>query len=191
MAAAAAVFILPNLYMQKVLGFSAAKSGLGMLPQAFTATGMGAVFGYAFGRLSSLQNVLLGVVPFLVGLLLFALLPLIAPDGGYALLILLPLVLAAFGGPYSAMSFMANSTKVVSTQQQGIATSVLMTSQQIGLSLGVSLVLTIATSSEGPAVSTDRSLRYAYLAAFAVAVLGACFAFARRQGSSAADRADA
>jgi len=173
MVAASAMFILPNLYMQRVMGFSAAESGFGMLPQALTNITTGGVLAYAVGRFSFRQNLLTANVAYVCGLSLFLLVPLLLPHAGYALLIGLPLVLSSFGGPFGAFAIIADSTANSPPDQQGLITSVIMSSQQVGLALGVALVLTIASSGDTLGAGAATSLRYAYLACVIAALLGA------------------
>jgi hypothetical protein len=63
-------------------------------------------------------------------------------------------------------------TAAVHAPQQGVATGVLITCQQIGLALGVSLALTVFTASSadgGPAIT---AFRHAFLAPAAMAAAG-------------------
>jgi MFS family permease len=180
MMAAAAMFILPNVYMQRVMGFSAAQSGLGMLPQALVNITTGGALAYAIGRFSFGLNLFVANATYLTGLGLFLMLPPLLPHGGYLILVCVPLVLSSFGGPFVAFALMSNSTAKAAPGQQGIVTSVVMTSQQLGLALGVAMVLTIAGSGDALGLSVDRSVRYAYLACFGAALLAALFAFGVR-----------
>jgi len=172
MAAAAAMFLLPNMYMQRVLGYSAAQSGIGMLPMSLANIATGAFFSFAIGRFSIRYNAVLGFIIFLAGLLLFAILPLFVADNEYVLIVLLPLVVSSFGGTFCGMVLLAGTTMNLPLGQQGVTTSVLMTAQQIGLALGTSLVLTVVASGEAGGAAVDVSLRAAYLVAVASVVLG-------------------
>jgi MFS family permease len=191
MMAAAAMFILPNVYMQRVMGFSAAQSGLGMLPQALVNITTGGALAYAMGRFSFGLNLFVANLIYLAGLGLFLLLPLLLPHGGYLMLVGVPLVLSSFGGPFVAFALMSNATANAAAGQQGIVTSVVMTSQQIGLALGVAMVLTIAGSGDALGLDVDRSVRYAYFACFGAALLAGLFAFGIRTARQQGQRANA
>ncbi len=191
MMAAAAMFILPNVYMQRVMGFSAAQSGLGMLPQALVNITTGGALAYAMGRFSFGLNLFVANLIYLAGLGLFLLLPPLLPHGGYLMLVGVPLVLSSFGGPFVAFALMSNATANAAAGQQGIVTSVVMTSQQIGLALGVAMVLTIAGSGDALGLDVERSVRYAYFACFGAALLAALFAFGVRTARQQGQRANA
>ncbi|HTY92458.1 MAG TPA: MFS transporter [Steroidobacteraceae bacterium] len=190
MVAAAAMFILPNLYMQRVMGFSAAQSGFGMLPQALTNITNGGLLAYAIGRFSFRQNLAIASAVYVTGLSLFLLLPLFMPNAGYAVLIGVPLVLASFGGPFGAFAILANSTANSPAHQQGMVTSVVMSSQQIGLAFGVAMVLTIAASGEALGAGVAMSLRYGYVACLGAALFGAICALGGRHQHVAGTRAN-
>lgn len=171
MAAAAAMFILPNLTMQRVMGFSAAQSGFGMLPQALTNVTTGGVLAYATSRFSFRKSLSIASAAYLTGLSLFLALPLALPHAGYGLLIGLPLVLSSFGGAFGAFTILANSTAHSPAHRQGLITSVVMSSQQVGLAVGIALALAIAAS--GASLGGDvPALRYAYVACVTAALLG-------------------
>ncbi len=189
MSAAAAMFILPNLTMQRVMGYSAAQSGFGMLPQALTNITMGGVLAYAVGRFTFRRNLSVASAVYLAGLGLFMLLPMLRPHAGYALLIGLPLVLSSFGGSFGAFTILASSTARAPAQRQGLITSVVMSAQQVGLALGVALVLAISAS--GVSLGGDgAALRDAHLACLAAALLGALCALLGRHDRASPPRAE-
>jgi MFS family permease len=191
MVAASAMFFLPNLYMQRVLGFSAAQSGIGMLPQALTTITTGGVLAYAVGRYSFRQNLVMANVAYLTGLSLFVLMPLLLPHAGYALIIGLPLVLSAFGGPFGAFAIIADSTANSPSDRQGIVTSVVMSTQQVALAVGVALALTIESTGEALGASAAASVRYAYIACVIAALLGAVCGLSGGRDAASERRANA
>lgn len=191
MVAASAMFFLPNLYMQRVMGFSAAQSGVGMLPQALTTITTGGVLAYAVGHYSFRQNLVMADIAYLTGLSLFVLMPLLLPQAGYALIIGVPLVLSAFGGPFGAFAIIADSTANSPSHQQGIVTSVVMSVQQVGLAVGVALALTIESTSEALGAGAAASVRYAYLACVIAALLGALCGLSGGRGPASERRANA
>jgi len=188
MIAAAAMFILPNMYMQQVMGYSAAKSGFGMLPQALTNITTGGILAYAIGRFSFRQNMTIASVVYVTGLSLFLILPILLPHAGYALVVGVPLVLSSFGGPFGAFAILANCTARSPASQRGIVTSVVMSSQQIGLALGVALVLTIAASGDALGAAPVTTLRYGYLACLGAALLGALCGMGAGKGTHASEQ---
>lgn len=173
MAGAAGVFLLPNLYMQRVLGYSAADSGLGMLPQAVGGIVMGRFLVFALGRFPLRLNILGGLGALAGGLILFAALSAVLPEPGYLGNILVPLLLCAFTALFSAMLLMAGGTRTVPLHQQGIASALAMTAQQMGLALGITTILTVTGQTEAAGASVVASLRYGFEAAAGIIVLGA------------------
>jgi hypothetical protein len=185
------MFFLPNLYMQRVMGFSAAQSGVGMLPQALTTITTGGVLAYAVGRYSFRQNLVMANIAYLTGLSLFVVMPLLLPGAGYALIIGVPLVLSAFGGPFGAFAIIADSTANSPSHQQGIVTSVVMSTQQVGLAVGVALALTIESTGEALGAGAAASVRYAYLSCLIAALLGAVCGLSGGRSAAGERRADA
>jgi MFS family permease len=172
MAASAGMFIVPNLYMQRILGLSAAQSGFGMIPQALAAMLTGRLIITLLARYSLRTNILLGISIFLAGLLLFPGLWLLFPAGGYLGTVLPPLLLCALGSLLPTMALMAGITLAVPPNLQGVGSAAAMMCQQMGLTLGITLVLTVAASTEQHGVPPGTSLGCAFLAAAAVAALG-------------------
>jgi DHA2 family methylenomycin A resistance protein-like MFS transporter len=173
MASCAAIFILPNVYMQRILGLSAAQSGFGMIPQAIAAMLMGRLLTVTLGRYTLRTNILLGTAALLSGLLLFPASWALFPASGYSVAILPPLVLAAFSSLLPIMALMAGITMAVPANLQGVASAVAMTCQQIGLTLGITLVLTVTGYGQLRGEPLGASLSHAFFAAAAVAALGA------------------
>ena len=172
LAASAGMFMLPNMYMQRVLDFSAATSGLGMLPQALAAMIVGRFITMALARFPVRQNVLMGFAGFGCGLLLFAVLAAVFPGAGYAVNILPPLVVCGFSGLFTVMMLMGAGTLGLSHELQGLASAVAMTGQQIGLALGISLLIGVTGWGEANGIPVATTLAYAFLAASAIAGLG-------------------
>jgi hypothetical protein len=179
-AAAAGVFLLPNLYMQRVLSYSAAASGAGMLPQAVAGILVGRLVTLALARFPIRRNVAYGFVCFAGSLALFALCSLLFPHGGYFETILPGLSLCGFSALFTIMMLMRAATLEVERQLQGVASAVAMAVQQIGLALGISLLLGVTAWSEARGISVAVSLRYAFSVAAAIAATGAGLTIAAR-----------
>lgn len=169
MAAGGALFFLPNLYMQQALRFSAAESGLGMLPQAATTIGSGAVVTFLMNRFSIRLNLLVGPAVLIAGLLFFAAQ---ANGGGYLTSVLPPLLVAACGAFLSVMFMMIGATAFAPDELQGAASALAFTTQQIGMALGVSISLTIVAAGRAGGEPASLSVRHGYLAAAAMTAAG-------------------
>jgi len=67
---------------------------------------------------------------------------------------------------------MALGTASVAAEKQGVATGVLITCQQIGLALGVSVSLTVLSASSGGGALSTMGFSYSFLADSIIAGLG-------------------
>jgi EmrB/QacA subfamily drug resistance transporter len=135
--------ILIALYLQKVLGYGAAETGLAMLP---AATAIGAVSLGVSARLNARfgeRNVLLVGLTLLVGALgLLIRLPVHATY----LTDLLPVMLlvAGFGLALPALTTLGMSA--AGAHDAGLASGLFNTTQQIGMATGVAVLSTLAAS---------------------------------------------
>ncbi len=169
MAATGGLFVLLNLFMQRFLHFSAMQSGLGMMPYAGAVIVTGHFLRPLMGRFPLRRTIMTGFAILLMAPLLFAT---AAPEGGYAHNLIPGMLVAGLGGTLSSVLLMALGTAAVHAPQQGVATGVLITCQQIGLALGVSLALTVFTASSAGGGPIITAFRHAFLAPAAMAAAG-------------------
>jgi len=165
MAGGASVFLLPNLYMQQVLGYSAAQSGLGMLPHALGGMLTGRFLVFALRRYSLRANILGGLAACATGLLLFYVLSVLLPRASYLGNILPALLFCAFTTLFAGMVLMAGGTSAVPREQQGVASALALTAMQMGLALGIAVVLTVTGAAQAAGASVVESLREGFLTA--------------------------
>ena len=138
-----AMFFFITLYMQQVLGYSPIHAGLSYLPLAVTiilAAGIGGQFVTRFGFKPILAA---GMALVAGGLLWFSR---ISVHGGFLADILGPSLLAAMG---LGLGFVTSTIAAVSgirEREQGLASGLINTSQQIGGALGLAVLSTIATT---------------------------------------------
>ncbi|MFB6783776.1 MFS transporter [Streptomyces sp. NPDC056352] len=135
--------ILVALYLQKVLGYGSARTGLAMLPAAVAigavSLGVSARLNARFGE----RRVLLTGLVMLVGVLgLLARVPVHA----HYLTDLLPVMLlgAGFGLALPALTTLGMSD--AKADDAGLASGLFNTTQQIGMAVGVALLSTLAAS---------------------------------------------
>ncbi|MEV6331512.1 MFS transporter [Streptomyces sp. NPDC051909] len=161
--------ILVALYLQKVLGYGAAETGLAMLPAAVVigavSLGLSARLIARFGE----RNVLLTGLVLLVGVL--GLLARVPVRASYAVDLLPVMLLAAgFGLALPALTGLAMSG--AREEDAGLASGLFNTTQQIGMALGVAVLSTLAASrTESLAAAgrpTAEALTGGYHLAFAV-----------------------
>ena len=165
-AAAASVFVLLSLYMQRVLHFSAVSAGLGMVPQSLAVMAGGQLVGRTMSHIPPRQSILVGVLFFLLGTLFVCVAP---QHWGYTEALLPAMIAIGIGSTVANLTLMAMSTAAVPRDDQNLASAVLMTSQQIGVSLGIAI--SFAVIANGSVSDASSSFRLAFLSAAALAAL--------------------
>jgi MFS family permease len=164
------MFFFISLYMQQVLGYSAIHAGLSYLPLAVTiiiAAGLGGQLVTRFG----FKPILAAGMGFVaVGLIWFSQ---VSVGGGFVTDILGPSVLAAIGLGFGFVTSTIAAVSGVKEQEQGVASGLINTSQQIGGALGLAVLSTIATTrTHNVLASGGASLHKALNDGFQSAFLG-------------------
>jgi EmrB/QacA subfamily drug resistance transporter len=172
------MFFFISLYMQQVLGYSAIHAGLSYLPLALTiivAAGMGGQLVTRFGFKPVLAAGMLFVA---IGLAWFSQ---ISVGGGFLTDILGPSLLAAVGLGFGFVTSTIAAVSGVEEKEQGLASGLINTSQQIGGALGLAVLSTIATSRTDHVMASGGSslhnalnegFQSAFLAGSLIALLG-------------------
>jgi EmrB/QacA subfamily drug resistance transporter len=146
-----AMFFFNTLYLQRVLGYEPLKAGLAFLP--FTAgimvsAGLASTFAPRIGvRPVAAAGMLLTAA----GLLLLTQLPV---DGSYVTNVLPSILLSSLGMGAVFMPLTLVATTGLRNEDQGLASGLFNTSQQIGGALGLAILSTIATSKTASAGGT-------------------------------------
>jgi EmrB/QacA subfamily drug resistance transporter len=143
-----AMFFFNTLYIQRVLGYGPLKAGIAFLP--FTAGIM------VSAGLASNFATKIGVRPIaaagmsltIVGMLLLTQLPV---DGAYVANVLPSLLLTSLGMGAVFMPLTLIATTGLENEDQGLASGLFNTSQQIGGALGLAILSTLAASKTGSA----------------------------------------
>jgi len=170
-----AMFFFNSLYIQRVLGYGPLKAGLAFLP--FTAgimvsAGLASAYGPKVGvRLTAA----VGMVVAAVGLLLLTRMPV---NGTYLGSVLPSLLLVSLGMGAVFVSLTLVATTGLQDDDQGLASGLFNTSQQIGGALGLAVLSTIAASHtlDNSPEQLVRGFHWAF-AGSAVFVLGGLVAF--------------
>lgn len=162
------VFVLLNLYMQTGLKMSAVQSGLGMMPYAASVMAAGQVAAPIMARFSHRAIVFAAFGFYAVGLGFLALLSL---EPNYWLAIALGSVVVGFGGTTAFMALMADATADIPAPQQGAASAVLFTSQQIGVPLGASVALSVLGLAVGGGLDAFKDAYFVLAALVALALV--------------------
>ena len=181
-----AMFFFNTLYIQRVLGYGPLKAGLAFLP--FTA-GIMVSAGFA-----SKFTPRLGVRPVAIGGMLvtiggMVLLTRISVDGSYASDVLPALVLTALGLGAVFVPLTLVATTGLENEDQGLASGIFNTSQQIGGALGLAILSSLAASKTASATGVSQQaalvqgfhVAFAGGAAFMVVALGCFLALLRRR----------
>ena len=172
------MFFYISLYMQQVLGYSPIHAGLSYLPLALmiiVAAGLGGQLVTRFGFKPILAA---GMLLIALGLVWFSR---VSVGGGFISDILGPSVLAAIGLGFGFVTSTIAAVSGVEEQEQGLASGLINTSQQIGGALGLAVLSTIATSrtddllaggASSPHAALTEGFQSAFLGGAVIAALG-------------------
>jgi MFS family permease len=168
-----AMFFFNTLYIQQVLGYGPLEAGLAFLP--FTAgimvsAGLASRFA---PRVGVRPVAIVGMVVTIVGMLV---LTTISADGSYVTDVLPGLLLTSLGMGAVFVPLTLVATTGLDDADQGLASGLFNTSQQIGGALGLAVLTSLAASKTAGAtgVSEQEALVQGFHAAFAggAAVVG-------------------
>jgi len=167
-AAAFGFQIMITLYLQRVLGYGAAASGLGLLPTAAVigtvALGLSARIAARFGPRAML---LAGLGLITAGLALLTLIPV---QASYPTQILPPLLIFGAGGGLCLPALASLGMSGTTPADAGLASGLFNTTQQIGAALGVAVLSTLAAAqTRGTHEAGAPALAAGYHLAFATA----------------------
>ncbi|HET8815578.1 MAG TPA: MFS transporter [Solirubrobacterales bacterium] len=166
------MFFFISLYMQQVLGYSAIEAGLSYLPLAVSIILSAGLASSLVTKLGFKPILATGMVLIALGLAWFSQ---IDADGSYLADILGPSLLAAVGLGFAFVPVTIAAVSGVEDRQQGLASGLINTSQQVGGALGLAVLAAIANSEIGssrdPAVLTD-GFSSAFLVGAGFALLG-------------------
>jgi EmrB/QacA subfamily drug resistance transporter len=172
----ALVFIL-TLYMQKVLGYSALSTGLAFLPMAAVILILSNIVSRLVTRLGVKIFLVGGIAVFVLGLLL---LTQITTNGDYVSTLLPGMLIVSLGMGAVFATIVIAATAGVSDDEQGLASGLFNTTQQVGSGLVLAIVVAISSAraaalsqSLGGAskVATTGGLQYALFACASFALL--------------------
>ncbi|WP_204745366.1 MFS transporter [Glycomyces paridis] len=157
-AAMAAAFYFASLYLQVVLGTSAARTGVQFLPFAFGVV-VGAVISVRLGYKVAARTLLVGGG--LMATVGFAWFGLISADGSFLADILGPAIVTSLGLGLCLGPVVSIATAGVAPSENGTASGLLNSSRQIGASLGLAALGTAANERTGDTV-TPQTLNDGY-----------------------------
>src|SRR6478735_8581653 len=138
-----AMFFFNTLYTQQVLGYGPLEAGLAFLPFTFGIVVSAGLASRFAPRLGVRPVAVTGFLLAAAGLLLLTQLPV---DGSYVVDLLPALILTSLGMGAVFMPLTLIATTGLKDEDQGLASGLFNTSQQIGGALGLAVLSTLATS---------------------------------------------
>jgi EmrB/QacA subfamily drug resistance transporter len=164
------MFFFVSLYMQQVLGYSPIHAGLSYLPLAVTIVIAAGIGGQLVTRWGFKPILAAGLLVVALGLAWFSR---VSVGGGFLADILGPSLLAAMGLGFGFVTSTIAAVSGVRQHEQGLASGLINTSQQIGGALGLAVLSTIATTRTHDLISAGgTNLPHALTSGFQAAFLG-------------------
>ncbi|HVU78963.1 MAG TPA: MFS transporter [Gaiellaceae bacterium] len=163
-------FFLLALYLQQVLGYSAAQNGVAFLAIAATVAVVSNFAGPLVRRIGAQPVLALGISLLLLSQGWLLRLPV---HGSYAVDLLPAFLLMGVGMSFSFVAGTIASLAGVSPADAGIASGITNTARQIGGALGLAVVTTIAAAKTGESAATlSHDFHQAFVVLFAVLFAG-------------------
>ncbi len=158
---------LVTLYLQGVLGFSAAQAGLGIVPiAAGIAVVATLVHPRVSGRFGTRPTLLAGLALVVAGL---GLLGRISAQSGYWSGLLPSVLLFALGGGLTLPSMMVVGMSAATPGTMGLTSGLLNTSQQVGGAVGLAALSAVAATTTAGALGAGAAPGPALVAGYALA----------------------
>jgi predicted MFS family arabinose efflux permease len=172
-----AMWYFVSLYLQQVLGYTPIQAGLAFLPMTLSIIAGSTFAGRLVTRLGAGPLLTVGMALAGAGMLLFGR---VSPHGTYVADVLAPSLLVAIGIGLAFVPVTIAAVAGVAREEAGLASGVINTSRQIGGSLGLAVLATLATERTAHLLATPGALaREALTAGYHRAFLvGAGFALA-------------
>ncbi len=141
-AAGSMVFIL-TLYMQQVLHYSALQTGISFLPHAMAAIAAAPIGSRLTTKIGIKKTLICGMIFNIIGLLL---LTGMSVSGNFVRELLPGTIVLGFAIVISIVATTIAATTGVSDSEQGLASGLYNTSQQVGAAIGLAILVAVATA---------------------------------------------
>lgn len=197
-ASAFAMWYFLSLYLQQVLGYDPIEAGLAFLPMTLAIVATSQFASRGVGRFGPGVVLTFGMILIGVGMLGLSR---VSHDGSYWADVLVPSVITAAGIGFSFVPVTIAATQGVKGPEAGLASGLVNTFRQVGGSIGLALLATVATQKTNDVVKhadikvalTD-GFRHAFAIGAGFALLGAAISYvvlvlAGRRDAAAAARA--
>ena len=194
-----AMFFFVTLYMQQVLGYSPIKAGLSYLPLSLAIIASAGVASQLVTKVGFKPVLAVGLALVAAGLLWFSQ---ISVGGSFTTDILGPSLLAAVGLGFAFVTTTIAAVSGIEDREQGLASGLINTAQQIGGALGLAVLATIATSRTDAALAEAggdpaavpgalvEGFQSAFLGGAAIALVGLVLTFVLIRGSDSRAHVD-
>jgi predicted MFS family arabinose efflux permease len=176
-----AVSFFLTLFLQTTLGYSPLRTGLAFLPFSVVIAATSQAVAKLLTRIHPRVFVSIGPLLAAIGLLWLSRLH---AQSTYAGAVLGPLVVLALGLGFAFVPLVLGATSGVQPADMGVASAVLNTAQQVGGTLGLAVLVTVATAAtrsaarSGPVASTVHGYSVAFVVASGIALAGFLVALA-------------
>ncbi len=166
------MFFFISLYMQQVLGYSPIKAGLSYLPLAVSIILSAGIASQLVTKVGFKPILAAGMALIAAGLVWFSQ---ISVDGTFLADILGPSLLAAVGLGFAFVPVTIAAVSGIEDREQGLASGLINTSQQVGGALGLAILAAVANgiigSSHDPAKLVE-GFRSAFMVGAVFAAIG-------------------
>ena len=166
------MFYFISLYMQQILGYSPIKAGLSYLPLAITIILAAGIASGLVTKVGFKPILAIGMACIALGLIWFTQ---IDVDGTFLEDILGPSLLAAVGLGFAFVPVTIAAVSGIEDREQGLASGLINTSQQVGGALGLAILAAVANGiingSHDPGKLTE-GFQAAFLVGAGFAILG-------------------
>jgi predicted MFS family arabinose efflux permease len=166
------VFFFCTLYLQQVLGFSALKTGVAYLPLSLSIIGASTLASRFVDRFTPKPVLAAGLLVSTVG---FVLLTRVTGHNDYTSHVMPAMFVLGTGLGMSFVPITIAATNGVATNDSGLASGLLNSTQQVGGSLGIAILSSVSTSRSTSALAAGSSLpaalTHGFKGAFVVAAV--------------------
>jgi MFS family permease len=149
------MFFFLTLYLQQVLGFSALTTGVAYLPLSLTLIAASGVASRFVDRFTPRPILVAGLLISTGG---FVFLTTVSGHGDYGSHVVPAMIILGVGMGMSFVPVTIAGTSGVSPEDSGLASGLLNTTQQVGGSLGLAILTSVATSRTTAALHTGSGL---------------------------------
>src|SRR5438445_5268500 len=130
-----------SLYLQEILGYSPIQAGLAWLPQTVLIMVVANIGARTATKLTTRTLIALGTLVLGAGMLLFLR---TAPDSDYVTVLLPAMLVTGIGVGLAFVSVTMAATNGVPDRDQGIASGLIGTAQQVGMAVGLAILVNLA-----------------------------------------------